>query len=90
MKILIANDNGTMGYMCYESEDQKQFSSHLRRINVLFWAGTKKSHVFYLNQGALINDLNLFIGSSLADYSEIHKAKEFMGLGFLKYISLID
>lgn len=92
MKIIIANENGTMGYTCYENEDedQQQMAANLRRINVLFWAGTKKIHVFYLNQEALINELNAFIDSPLAEYSDIHKAKLFMGLGFLEYILKLE
>ena len=86
MKIIIANENETMGYMCYENEEQQHISSNLRRINILFWAGKKKIHVFYNNQEALIKELKMYVGSPLAEHSAIHKAKEFMGLGFLEYI----
>ena len=87
MKIIIANNNesGTMGYMCYENEEQQQIPPNMRRINVVFWAGDKKSHVYYDNQDALIRDLEMFVGSPLSRYSEIHKAKEFMGLAFFEY-----
>ena len=86
MKVIISDDCGTMGYTCYENEEQQHIPSNMRRINVVFWAGEKKSHVYYNNQEALINELKLFVGSPLSEYSEIHKAKEFMGLAFLEYM----
>lgn len=86
MKIIIANDSETMGYTCYENEEQQHIPSNMRRINVVFWAGEKTIHVYYKNREALINELNMFVGSPLSKHSEIHKAKEFMGLGFLEYI----
>ena len=55
MKIIIANDSETMGYTCYENEEQQHLPSNMRRINVVFWAGEKTIHVYYKNREALIN-----------------------------------
>ena len=86
MPIIIANDNGTMGYVCYENVDQQHVPSNMRQIYVKFWAG-QTIKVYYDTLEKLTNEMKMFVGTPLAKHSEIHNAKEFMALELLEYVS---
>jgi hypothetical protein len=81
MEIIIADEQDTIGYVCYKTQ------SDIKGIYVLLWAATKTIKIYYHSQEALINEMKMFVGSPLTEHSEIHKAKEFMGLAFLETVS---
>lgn len=87
MQIIITKDNGPMGYVCYENEGQQHMPSNMRKIYVKFWTGPTTIKVYYDTLEKLTNEMKMFVGTPLAKSSEIHKAKEFMALDLLEYVS---
>lgn len=85
MKILISDENESMGYICYEYECEQSIPPATRRLFVVFWAGENTKRVVYSCQRRFAEEMQLFVGSNLAEYSELHKAKEFVGAAFLNW-----
>ena len=79
MRIIVANDNGTMGYVCWQRDLNGQ-------IYVRVWAGEKTQQFCYNTQCDLLIDMKMFVGTPLSASSDINKAKEFMGLDFIEFV----
>ena len=77
MNIVVANDNGMFGYVCYQIAE---------KIYVRLWAGNDTIKLCYDTHTELVKDLKTFIGSPLAVSCDINKAKEFMASDFLEFV----
>lgn len=98
MNIYIANENDTMGYVCYEHEEDSHLPSDHRRVVAHFWAKdapegfpTRDSNVhrckkvWFTTKRNFYENMKVFVGSDLAEYTDLHKAKAFMGHDFIQY-----
>ena len=90
MSILLSNEcsvNG-WGYICSEHEDDKHLLVENRRILVTFWLKDNSHDALkrmFPSQDVLYTQMQIFIKSPLADYSDRHRAKAFMGREFIQY-----
>ena len=83
--VLICDDNESMGYLCCECAADAHLVPAARRLFVVFWAGENARRVVYRTQQRFADEMKVFVGSRLAEHSELHKAKEFAGAAFLEY-----
>lgn len=86
MSIYIANDNENMGYICYEYEEDVHLPSDYRRVAAQFWVkdGPCKK-VWFNTKKSFYELMKMYVGSELAEYTELHKAKAMMGHDFIQY-----
>jgi len=90
MSILLSNEcsvNG-YGYICSEYEEDNHLPVELRRILVSFWLKDCKHDALkrvFTSQESLYNQMLTFVKSPLADFSDRHRAKAFMGREYIQY-----
>lgn len=83
MSIIITDDNGDMGYIVFEEA--------MDRVFVEFWTKDSPTRkVMYPSKQYLYDDMKMFVGSPLEDFTKLHKAKAFMGKDFIRYYEEIN
>lgn len=86
--VALSPDEFGYGYICSEYEVDYHLPAEKRRILVSLWCKDEnqvmKKTVFD-SQESLFYQMQVFVKSPLADYSDIHRAKAFMGREFIQY-----
>ena len=73
-------------YICSEYELDRHLPAENRRILVSLWVKDNKvKRTVFDSQESLFHQMQVFVKSPLADYSDIHRAKAFMGREFIQY-----
>jgi hypothetical protein len=86
MSIFVANENDIMGYVCYEHEEDNHLPSDHRRTVAQFWVKDQPcKKVCFTTKKSFYEHMKVFVGSDLAEYTDLHKAKSFMGHDFIQY-----
>ena len=90
MSLLLTNECAIAGcgYMCSEYDVDNQIPIEDRRILVTLWINdinqeTKKT--VFPSQESLYQQMQVFVKSPLADYSDMHRSRAFMGREFIQY-----
>jgi hypothetical protein len=86
MSIYVSNENEGMGYVCYEHEEDDHLPSDYRRAVAQFWVkdGPCKK-VWFTTKKSFYENMKMYVGSALVEYTELHKAKAMMGHDFIQY-----
>lgn len=90
MSILLTNEcsvNG-WGYICREHDADSHLSVENRRILVSFWVKDGSNDAIrtvFPSRETLYNQMQIFVKSPLAEYSDRHRAKAYMGREFIQY-----
>jgi hypothetical protein len=76
------------GYKCCEYETDSDLPSEDRRILVTLWVNNElipEMKRVFPSQESLYQQMLVFVKSPLADYSDMHRSKAFMGREFIQY-----
>jgi hypothetical protein len=90
MSVLLTNEcqvNG-WGYICSEHEDDSHLPMEARRILVTFWLKDARQDALkriFPSRETLYKQMLIFVKSPLANYSDRHRSKAFMGREFIEY-----
>uniref|UniRef100_A0A6C0IAV8 Uncharacterized protein n=1 Tax=viral metagenome TaxID=1070528 RepID=A0A6C0IAV8_9ZZZZ len=90
MSLLLTNECITTrcGYKCCEYETDSDLPSEDRRILVTLWVNNEliqEMKRVFPSQKSLYQQMLVFVKSPLADYSDMHRSKAFMGREFIQY-----
>jgi len=90
MSLLLTNECTITGcgYKCSEYEVDNNIPAEKRRILVSLWVKDENQEVkktVYDSQDSLFYQMQVFVKSPLADYSDMHRSKAFMGREFIRY-----
>lgn len=82
---IISVINKDYGYMVFLVNDH-HLPEELRRVAIQFWiTGGVARNVTYQTKSILYKEMKQYVGTDLADYTELHKIKAKMGLDFINY-----
>ena len=90
MSVLVTNKCPITGcgYICSEYEIDNHLPIEDRRILVALWLkhdNQVTTKTVFPSQESLYRQMQVFVKSPLADYSDMHRSKAFMGREFIQY-----
>jgi len=90
MSTLITNECATngWGYIITEHTTDGDDPVRDRKILVTFWVKDPNQPIkkwVYKSRKSLYEDMKVFVGSQLVNYTEFHRSKAFMGNEYIQY-----